>query len=218
MIESEAATSVSKELITGLDLSPSGKIVPMIDRSRSTKLLLPPRWLCQLLQWFRFGLALFVLISVLLGTTGCTQSNAATVPWEAATDLFSESQIQSILSQNSSGLDEETAKRSLRSWAINVSSGQIALLDFNNPGLCGTAGCLYTGYLMQRDQPPVEVFRARFHSELPRSKRLFEIGETQATGMPCLLVWQSELHQQFRRLQFCYDGRSYQLTSQSLYK
>lgn len=219
-IDLKSSTTVQNRSTPTLDLSEPGKIVPIVTPPRSDPVVVPPRWLCRLLLWFRLGLALFVLMSVLLGATGCTAS-AASVPWQAATNVFSVPQLEAILDRNSSGLELQTAQKSMRVWTIPAASGRVAVLDFNNPGLCGSAGCLYTGYLLrdqQQQQPPVEVFQARLQPQLPRSKPLFSMGQTQDAGLPCLQVWQLDAPHQLKQLQFCYDGRSYQRTSQTLFK
>lgn len=50
-------------------------------------------------KWFRLGVILFLLLSVLLGTSGCSTS-AATIPWSVATRVVPAEKVRAVITEN----------------------------------------------------------------------------------------------------------------------
>ena len=131
---------------------------------RVKKVVNPPAWLNWIGYWFRFGLMLFVLLSILLGTAACSSSTAAfsEASWQEAWRVVPQQTLVKVIQSHSSLLKPESAISKLRLWRVSGKKGQLHLYDFNNSRLCGAKGCLYAGYLIpnSKTQLPTEVFTA----------------------------------------------------------
>lgn len=189
---------------------------------RVNRVVNPPAWLNWTGYWFRFGLMLFVLLSILLGTAACSSSTAAfsEASWQEAWRVVPQQTLVKVIQSHSSLLKPESAISKLRLWQVSGKKGQLHLYDFNNSRLCGARGCLYVGYLIPNSKTllPTEVFTAYLDPNVPPNTPLFqaEIESTQ-NDLPCLLVNQQGLGVR-RLLEFCFNGISYQLADSQLFK
>jgi hypothetical protein len=75
-------------------------------------------------RWFRFGVVLFLLLSVLLGTAGCTAS-ATTISWTPATRLIPVETVRGIVAENSD-LNPQNSASNVLAWAVNGPSRQVS--------------------------------------------------------------------------------------------
>lgn len=173
----------------------------------------PPHWLCQVGYWFRIGFSLFLLLSVLIGTAGCS-SNAATVPWRKATAVVPEAVIEQVIQANTD-MNVAQAKETLLAWSVDGKEGKLTLFNFNTPNLCGALGCLYTGYWLRENQSAVKVFQNYLNPNLPANKPLIQVGEDRGQALPCLEVLQME-GDRLRQLNYCFNGDRYQLADSQL--
>lgn len=166
-------------------------------------------------KWFRFGVMLFLLLSVLLGTAGCS-TNAATIPWSVATKVVSVETVQAIVTENSE-LNPQEAASNVLAWTVDGQAGKLVVFNFNNPSVCGNEGCLYVAYLIGKDATPVRVFSSYINPNLLRNKMLLQVADdpTKSSGLPCLQVQQPS-GDNIRQLIFCFNGREYQLAKSSL--
>lgn len=166
-------------------------------------------------KWFRLGVILFLLLSVLLGTTGCSTS-AATIHWSAATKVVPVETIQTVITENTRLNPQSTASNVL-AWSVDGQAGKLVVFNFNNPGVCGSQGCLYTAYLIKKHTPIVRVFSSYLNPNLPPNQLLFQVtnDSTNTSALPCLQVQQPS-GQDIRQLVFCYNSREYQLAKSSL--
>lgn len=171
--------------------------------------------LFKLALFFRLGLGIFLLLSVLLTTVGCS-TNAATVPWKRATDVVSKPFLERIVRDNTE-LEPTSAVPLMLAWtAEEKQNSQLVLLNFNNPGGCGQLGCLYTGYLVSKTGQPKQVFNSYLNPNLPPSVPLFTVDDkTSNSELPCLVVMQLE-SQQLRRLLYCFNDTHYQVATSEL--
>ena len=183
----------------------------------------PPAWLNRLGYWFRLGLILFSVITLLLGTAACSSSQKTTTTppsWQPAAQITPKETLLQIVSSHSSLSDPETAIKTMRVWQVNGTKGRLNLYNFNHPSLCGQMGCLYVGYLIpnNKSQLPTEVFATYLNPNVPPKIDLFQ-AETGATqdGIPCLLVSQ-QASEGRRQLKFCYNGSTYQLADSQLFR
>ncbi|MGB3204863.1 MAG: hypothetical protein WBB28_07750 [Crinalium sp.] len=167
-------------------------------------------------RWFRLGIGLFLLLSVLLSSC----SAAGTVSWQKAEKAVSAQVLQEVVKQNTD-LNQvpapQTIASSMLAWTANGRGTKLVLFDFNNSGLCGAVGCLYTGYLTRKDQAPTQVFSSYLRPNLPPGKALFVAGQTSDNdlGLPCLEVTQPE-KALLRQSSYCYNGSYYQLSRSRL--
>lgn len=166
-----------------------------------------------LVRWFRFGLGIFLLLSVLLGTVGCT-SIAATPSWQKASSVVPSRTLERIIQLNTE-LDPSQAVEDVLAWTVKGTAGNLVILDFNNSGVCGAAGCLYTGYLMGKHKQLSQVFSSYLNPQLPADKPLFQVVERSDAILPCLQVMQVD-GVQFRQMVYCFNGQHYQLASSRL--
>lgn len=166
-------------------------------------------------RWFRFGVVLFLLLSVLLGTAGCTGS-ATTISWTPATRLIPVETVQSIVAENSEFNPQDSASNVL-AWAVNGQAGRLVIFNFNSPGVCGAGGCLYAGYLFRKNVLPNRVFASYLNENLPPNKPLLQVvsDPSKTSDLPCLQVQQPSQNG-IRQLFYCFNGRQYQLANSSL--
>ncbi|MEG5107266.1 hypothetical protein QUB32_11485 [Microcoleus sp. AT8-A4] len=167
-------------------------------------------------RWFRFGVVLFLLLSVLLGTAGCTPS-ATTISWTPATRLIPVETVQGIVAENSD-LNPQNSASNVLAWAVNGQTGRLVIFNFNSPGVCGAGGCLYAGYLFRKNVPPHRrVFATYLNENLPPNKPLLQVvsDPSETSDLPCLQVQQPSQNG-IRQLFYCFNGRQYQLANSSL--
>lgn len=167
-------------------------------------------------KWFRLGVILFLLLSVLLGTSGCSTTSTATIPWSVATKFVPVETIQAVITENTQLNPQSTASNVL-AWTVNGQAGKLVVFDFNNPGVCGSQGCLYTAYLIKKYTPVARVFSSYLNPNLPPNQLLFQVtnDSTNTSGLPCLQVQQPS-GEDIRQLVFCYNSREYKLAKSSL--
>ncbi|PIG91564.1 hypothetical protein [Gloeocapsopsis sp. IPPAS B-1203] len=212
----DAATQpVSAELVLA---SSKGKT-----NETSSELPLPPIWLKRFAWWFRIGLGLFLLISSLLGLTGCSVG-AGGVPWQQAAALVPEPVLEQVIAQNStlSGKAVGQLVQSMQGWKVNGSEGKLVVLNFNTPDLCGALGCLYSGVWLRKNQPATQVFSVYLDPNLPNGQALFKASDLpqQNQALPCLEVVQLDKTQQqlVRQTHLCFNGQQYQTVDGVLLK
>lgn len=166
-------------------------------------------------RWFRFGVVLFLLLSMMLGTAGCTAS-ATTISWTPATRLIPVENVQGIVAENSE-LNPQDSASNVLAWAVNKPAGRLVIFNFNSPGVCGAGGCLYAGYLFRKNVSTTRVFASYLNDNLPPKRPLIQVvsDPSKTSDLPCLQVQQ---HSQngIRQLFFCFNGRQYQLANSSL--
>lgn len=175
----------------------------------------PPTSFLFIGRWFRFGVMLFLLLSVLLGTVGCS-TNAAKIPWSVATKIVPVETVQAVVTENSE-LNPQEATSNVLAWTVDGQAGKLVVFNFNNLGVCGNKGCLYVAYLIRKDATPIRVFSSYLNPNLPRNKSLVQVADdpTKSSGLPCLQLQQPS-GDNIRQLIFCFNGREYQLAKSSL--
>ena len=166
-------------------------------------------------RWFRFGVILFLLLSVLLGTAGCTAS-ATTISWAPATRFIPVKTVQAIVGENSE-LNPQDSASNVLAWAVNGQAGRLVIFNFNSPGVCGAEGCLYAAYLFKNNAPPNRVFASYLNPNLPPKRPLIQVvsDPSKASDLPCLQV-QQQSKNGMRQLFFCFNGHQYQLANSFL--
>jgi hypothetical protein len=177
----------------------------------------PPLWLRQFSRWFRLGLGLFLLLSVLLGTMGCS-AKAASVPWRKATDIAPKPLIAQVLAQNTAvtGQEAQILADTMQAWQIQGRDGKLLLFQFNTPNLCGTLGCLYVGVWEREAHSPMQVLSSYLNPNLPPDQPLFEVTQRQSeAALPCLKVQQAE-SARLRRHTLCLVETRYQVVDSRL--
>ena len=188
--------------------------------SEANELPPPPRWLKRLSKWFRVGLGLFILLSVLLSAIGCSRSVSG-VPWQQAKAVVPAAVIEQAIAQNTTLRGEQAAKvaETMQAWEVRGKSDRLVVFNFNTPELCGALGCLYTGMWLREDQSAAQVLSMYLNPNLPEGRSLFEVlggkGDRNKK-LPCLKVMQVE-QIRLRQINLCFNGRQYQIVDSQLY-
>ena len=176
----------------------------------------PPVWLNRSAYWFRIGLILFSIITLLLGTTACTSNSSAKTilsSWQPATKLTPRESLVQIVQSHSNLTEVQCAIDKMKVWQVKGREGVLNIYDFHQPNICGRIGCLYVGYFIPFAQSQVskEVFAAYLNPNLPPNIPLFQAeAESTNNSMPCLIVTQQSSNSQ-SQLKFCYNRLNYQL-------
>lgn len=214
----------SSELAVALNNNVAASSNSEVNETTSThkyKLAPPPIWLKRFSLWFRIGLGLFLLISSLLGLTGCSV-DAGNIPWQRATTLIPEPLLEQMIAQTStlSGKAAQQLAQSMQGWKVNGTNGGLVVLNFNTPDLCGTLGCFYSGVWLRKNQPVVQVFSLYLNPNLPDGQVLFKVSDStqQNQALPCLEVTQLDETQQqlVHRNRLCFNGQQYYVVDGSL--
>ncbi|MBS3030680.1 MAG: hypothetical protein HCA25_00130 (plasmid) [Dolichospermum sp. DET50] len=163
--------------------------------------------------WFRVGLSIFVLLSMLFSLGGCSL-NATTVNWNKAVDVVSTPVLEQVIRDNTN-LNPKASAENILIWNVSEKDGKLTLFNFNTPDVCGALGCLYAGYWLRNDKPITQVFLSYLNPTLPPGKQLFVVGENRNQSLPCIKVLQTE-KQQLRQLNFCFNGNRYQVADSQL--
>jgi hypothetical protein len=168
-----------------------------------------PQWAATIAYFLRLGLGLFLAVSIALSLllSGC--SAQASGFWSSATSLLKADQVRAIVADHSSLPSNQIPD----SWLKKVKAhkeGNLLLIDFNSDRLCGRGGCLYVGYLRDKDlQKLSEVLSIRLKPQLPSGISLFEIDSSQAAEPPCLKIHQQELPKRLMEYTFCFNETEY---------
>ncbi|MFB2838354.1 hypothetical protein [Floridanema evergladense] len=176
----------------------------------------PPVWLNRSAYWFRIGLILFSIITLLLGTTACTSNSSAKTilsSWQPATKLIPRETLVQIVQAHSNLTELQSALDKMKVWQVKGREGVLNIYDFHQPNICGRIGCLYVGYFIPFAQTQVskEVFAAYLNPNLPPNIPLFQAeAESTDNPMPCLIVTQQSSNSQ-SQLKFGYNRSNYQL-------
>jgi hypothetical protein len=182
---------------------------PPVEAELDPLALPAPQWVTTFAYFFRFGLGLFLALSVALSLllSGCNAQAAGF--WSSALSLLNMDQVSAIIADNSSFSLSEIPN----DWREKVRAhqdGNLFLIDFNSDRLCGRGGCLYVGYLFNEDsQQLTNVLSLRLNPQLPPSVPLFEIDLSRATEPPCLKVHQLEIPSKLLQHTFCFNGTEY---------
>lgn len=167
-----------------------------------------------LVHWFRIGLSIFLLLSVLLSLGGCSL-NAATVTWNKAVDFVPSSVVRQVIVENT-GLNPKASAENILAWKVTGKDGNFILFNFNTPDVCGVLGCLYAGYWFKKYQPITQVFLSYLNPKLPPGEKLLAVGNNHGLLLPCIIVMQTE-KQQIRQLNYCFNGNHYQVADSQVF-
>ncbi|OYE00766.1 hypothetical protein [Nostoc sp. 'Peltigera membranacea cyanobiont' 232] len=166
------------------------------------------------IHWFRIGLGIFLLLSILMSLGGCSL-NAATVTWNKAANVLPATVVEQVIVENTE-LNAKVSAKNILAWSVEGKDGRLAVFNLNTPDVCGALGCLYTGYWLRKDRPITQVFLSYLNPNLPPGKHLLEVGENRGQALPCIKVLQTE-QEQLRQLNFCFNGTGYQLADSQLF-
>lgn len=168
-----------------------------------------PDWISVSAHYFRWGLALFLLISAVLGMAGCSVQVFGT-PWQAYSPVLEESEVVQILTDNTLLTPAQVTAEHIEAVKVFPLDG-LFLVNLNDPDqFCGHSDCLYLGYRRAADESLKEVFNAYLNPNIPPDYSLFEPLDRTANGLPCFLINQVN-GTDIDRYTLCFDGSEYQV-------
>ncbi len=175
----------------------------------------PPRSFLWVGRWFRFGVALFLFLSMLFGTSGCS-SNPTSVSWSKATELVPVDLVQKVINENSQ-LNSQEILSNVNAFTVQGKAGQLIVFNLNNKGVCGKVKCLYVGYLISKNTTPVRVLATYLNPNLPLQTPLFKIvrDPSLSSDLPCLQIQQS-IGKSMRQSKWCFNNHQYQIIQTSV--
>lgn len=96
-----------------------------------------------------------------------------------------------------------------------IGAGNLYVIDFNTPQLCGSGGCLYAVYT----QHARLVLSLLLNPKLPKGTSLFSISEETRNGFSCLVIAQSTVDDAaVEERRYCYEGAGFTLINSSVTK
>lgn len=171
-----------------------------------------PAWMPRIVFFLRIGLALFIGLSLLL--SGCSAQASKGVNWQPATSVFSSEEVALILAKHSAfNINNLPPEWVNQAQVLEVEA--LRIIDFNNPGLCGEAGCLYVGYAPNPSGEMVQVLYVRLDKNLPPSIPLFEDAHQEAENLPCINIHQVQ-GKDIEQTRLCFNGKAYVVQSKVL--
>lgn len=183
--------------------------------------LIPPhlRWTLHFANWMRVGVALFLVLSVLLGLGGCGANASAS--WQPASRVLPQRVLEQAIKDNATVEPAEAKALFDQALAWSVPGGQqrLVLINYNTPLLCGVGGCLYTGLIQDQSDKEKwkDVLSMRIKPEVPKGVRLVEGAKFSEnySFAPCLKVNQVEVAM-LRTNTLCLQGDSYKMAASKL--
>jgi hypothetical protein len=164
-----------------------------------------PLWLSKAAYFFRLGITIFLVISCFF-LWSCSATGG--MSWRDATGVFSRDQVGALLVANSV-LTQPSEEQINRVRAIAIDD--VVAVDFNQPELCGTAGCLYAIY----DKSGSNAFlRTYLQPNLPPNIPLIAAAGQSLNDHPCLQIHQIESEITFKQFLLCDTGGQYSVTNQ----
>lgn len=177
----------------------------------------PPYRLKYLAAYFRIGLAIFLILSALVGLVGCGSATSK-VSWEPASNFYKKATLNRLIAENTAPTApvEELASK-MRVYPI---AKGFNLINFNSEKLCGALGCLYAIYARVNGQEPKRIWARYLNPNLPPGKILVELAEPPngwpiSERSPCLKFSQLEAGN-IRETVECFDGTAYQIVQNRL--
>lgn len=179
----------------------------------------PPKRLFFIVNWFRLGLVLSVVIFSLLGLVAC--SNTSTAPeasWHRAreTEVVSLTQLQQLVEDYTSELivPPSIVAEEIAVFSVDLEQGkQLNIFDFQLSDLCGQLGCFFVGYLGTGGN---KLGREVLAGYIPQSPGLtWQIGKTNRTRgeLPCIHLQSGDEGGIQEKL--CFDGKFYSSSNSS---
>lgn len=205
MDELESTTSRSQE---------SEEQTPVVKLDIKSEPIKVPRWIMRLANRVRVGFALFVLLSSLLGLGGCAaQAQGA---WQPANQVLTPEILKQLMIEQTSATtsEQQLLIDNAQAWVIPGNVGQLILINYDTPKLCGVKRCLYTGLWKKPTQEWEIVFSRYLDQDLPQSVPLFEAPIDEPSSikrpLPCFKVNQLE-STNLRQTLYCLSEHQYQL-------
>lgn len=183
----------------------------------------PRRWL-QFAWWFRLGVAIAILLSVILSLGGCSSHQS---PWREASEVLTRQQIIKVAQPffESDAVVKTDFQAQTQVWQLNTpTEQQPILIRFDPESSCGALGCLVAAYFWDEEGQIGDLILVKYLDLLtPADFPLLALtseSSFEGTDTPC---WQlTQAHRQRQNLvnqyKFCWRGDRYALVDRSQQK
>lgn len=101
--------------------------------------------------------------------------------WQPLAELVTPEELSEIVAESTGPSADREA---IASSTIGYKQGDLLLVDFNTPNLCGAGGCALAGYQLSTGERVLAVYVARTSPDEP----IVEVVEREGFELPCLLV------------------------------
>ena len=102
-------------------------------------------------------------------------------PWQPLSELINPEKLSAMVAENTS---PSTDRRIIENSALGYQQGNLLLVDFNTPGMCGIGGCALAGYRSSTEERILAIYVQRIAPNEP----IVEIVDQPGFELPCLLV------------------------------
>jgi hypothetical protein len=131
--------------------------------------------------------------------------------WQPINRFLSQSQLATVVEQNTTLLRNDLPK--VLGHHVKVNKGDLILVNYNDPRLCGTQGCLYSVYLRESDRLR-RVLNVLLHSKKEDILNVLTPTAGKHNEFPCLETIQPIDDKQSKYFKYCYNSGEYQLHEQ----
>lgn len=107
--------------------------------------------------------------------------NETTQPWQPLSELVTAAKLTEIVTESTAPSADREA---IAASAVGYEQGDLLLVDFNTPTLCGIGGCALAGYQTSTGKRVLAVYVQRTSPDEP----IVEVIDQPGFSLPCLLV------------------------------
>lgn len=161
------------------------------------------------------GIALFLILSGLLGIVGCSSNTKSVSGWKPATQIISDKIAKQIIADNSSKDTDGDIYKQLEGIRL---TNEFTIFRINSPSFCGYFGCLHIAYLKEKQGKFRLVLKRYINPLLPKKFTQIQLlkeppnGIVAKSSLPCLRFSQiSPLTNTLQQTTECFDGQTYKL-------
>ena len=170
-----------------------------------------PEWAQSKVNYLRLVLICLLAVIALSGLlSGC--SALASNDWQAATELLTDAQLQTVMDENTANLSASQQAELLDAMQAQAVTDTVVAIEFNSPLLTGQLGTLFAVYAFSEDNPR-SLLQIYLTDVLPPGDEfaLLHVTDRLVNGLPCLQFdqLQNPAQQEVARLEYCYDGNVY---------
>jgi len=174
----------------------------------------------RLLRYFHISLAICLLVSTLI-LNGCSHNADDTdLNWQKASTV-PKTLLKLAVNENTSLPTTAVDLMKVATIPVKEKGTQLYIFNYKTPDLCGSLGCLYTGYLAQGPLQYNQVISLYLRPNLPSNIEAIAINPEKyanSSHLPCVDFQQINSNRTLQRLTYCFDGSNYELANNTLLK
>jgi hypothetical protein len=101
--------------------------------------------------------------------------------WQPLSELVSAAELAQIIADNTA---PSADRRAISHTAVGLLEGDLLVIDFKTPQLCGVGGCSIVGYRASTGEQILSTYAVQTGAGKP----IVELVERAGTELPCLLI------------------------------